>query len=364
MKDHLKTKKQLIDELGALRRSIARMGSEEPLKLITDQIPGLLAYVNKDQHYVYVNQAYANWYGLSKEEIIGKKVKDVLNEESYPRAIKHIRSVLQGKEVTYENVAFKNGNLRTVKTRYIPHFNKQGKVIAFLAMVEDITDQKQAKEALRESEERYRAIFERAADSIVLIDPETGTIIEFNERAHKTLGYSRKEFDKIRISDFEIIENNKEVMKHLRKVIDEGPVTFETKHKTKKGEIRDILISASTISIGGRCLIQGIWRDITERKRIEEALVYRSEFERRITAVSSLLVNLPPDKIDDGIIQAIQSIGEFSNVDRGYVFLFNDNETRMNNTHEWCICAYGSRCVSRYFVAAGQINTVSFFPSG
>jgi PAS domain S-box-containing protein len=126
--------------------------------------------------------------------------------------------------------------------------------------------------ALRDSEEKYRAIFEQAADSVVLIDTETGTLTEFNARAHESLGYTREEFRKLKITDFEIIESAEQVGEHIEKIIRQGGDTFETKHRTKSGEIRDILVSSKAISIGGRDFVQSIWRDITDRKRAEEAL--------------------------------------------------------------------------------------------
>jgi len=126
--------------------------------------------------------------------------------------------------------------------------------------------------ALRESEERYRALFEQAADSIVLIDSETGALVEFNERTHRSLGYSRKEFEKLKIPDFEVIESAEEVAVHIKNVIEEGSDIFETKHLTKSGEIRDIWVSSRAITIGEKNFIQSIWRDIGDLKRAKEEL--------------------------------------------------------------------------------------------
>lgn len=77
-------------------------------------------------------------------------------------------------------------------------------------------------------------------------------------------------------------------------------------------------------------------QEIIERQRIEEALRYRVEFEKLITTISTHFINLAPNEIDNGINQALQAIGEFVNVDCSYVFLFTDDDTRMNNTYEWC----------------------------
>jgi PAS domain S-box-containing protein len=149
----------------------------------------------------------------------------------------------------------------------------------------------QATHALRESEERYRAIFEQAADSIVLIDAETGALVEFNDRAHESLGYTREEFEKLKIPDFEIVESAEEVAKHIETVIKEGADTFETKQGTKSGEVRDVLISVRAISVHGRNLVQGIWRDITERRHLEEQV----RQQERMAAVGQLAGGIAHD---------------------------------------------------------------------
>ena len=130
----------------------------------------------------------------------------------------------------------------------------------------------QSESELRESEERHRAIFEQAAESIVLVEAETGALAEFNDRAHENLGYTREEFKKLKLPDFEVIESAEEVAKHIEKIIKEGTDVFETKHRTKDGEVRDVQISSRVISIGGRKFVQSMWRDVTERKRAQQQI--------------------------------------------------------------------------------------------
>jgi PAS domain S-box-containing protein len=154
-----------------------------------------------------------------------------------------------------------------------------------LSLIRQIVARKLAEEALQESEERYRAIFEQAADSIVLIDVETGVLVNFNEQAYKNLGYTLEEFQKLKIPDFEVTQSAEEVAKHIEKIIKEGSDNFEAKHRTKSGEVRDIQVSARAISIRGRNFVQSIWRDITDRKRAEEE---RRELEQRAQLTSRL----------------------------------------------------------------------------
>ena len=80
---------------------------------------------------------------------------------------------------------------------------------------------------IEESEERYRAIFEQAADAVVLIDAETGVLVEFNDTAYRNLGYTREEFGTLSIPDLEDVESGEEVTRHLGQILRAGTNTFE-----------------------------------------------------------------------------------------------------------------------------------------
>ncbi len=138
--------------------------------------------------------------------------------------------------------------------------------------LKQVLKERQLLNALEDSEKRYRTLFEQAADSIVLIDAETETLAEFNHRAHENLGYTSREFANLTLSDFEASETPDEAAEHIQKVVQSGSDTFETKHRTKSGKIRDIQVSSCAMPIGRRKFIQSIWRDITEIKRAQETL--------------------------------------------------------------------------------------------
>ncbi len=76
--------------------------------------------------------------------------------------------------------------------------------------------------------------------------------------------------------------------------------------------------------------------EITERKRAEEALKSQLKLEKLVASISTGFINLPPDRIDEGINRALETIGTFFGVDRSYLFLLRDNGKMMDNTHEWC----------------------------
>ncbi|HUW84511.1 MAG TPA: PAS domain S-box protein [Phycisphaerae bacterium] len=174
----------------------------------------------------------------------------------------------------------------------------------------DITERRRAEAALRESEHRYRTLFEQAADSILLIDPHTGGLVDFNERAYQLLGYTRDEFARLIVSDLEGSDTVDQVRRHAAMLLREGEEVFETTHKTKSGEIRDVLVSARMLTIRGRQLIQAIFRDVTERKRVEREL--RSAERRYRHIVETVPVMLwSQDMVNDRILFVSSSCKAF-----------------------------------------------------
>ena len=143
----------------------------------------------------------------------------------------------------------------------------------------DITESRQVK-ALKDAEIRYHVLFEQSPYGILLVHPETGSVIEANEITSRQLGYTRDEFAGLKISDYEATEDPAEVAGHMQKIVGEGSDDFETLHRTKSGEIRNIHVWVKTLSLDDHVYFYTIFQDITERKRMEEA---NEAYSREIT---------------------------------------------------------------------------------
>ncbi|WP_219904762.1 ATP-binding protein [Stenomitos frigidus] len=117
--------------------------SEEQLRLITNALPVLIAYVDDRQQYRFNNQAYCDWLGRSPGEIYQSHLQAVWGEDCYQRMQPHVEAALSGQIVTYENeIALKDHSCRPVSVTYIPHFNEHSTVIGFFALASDISDHK------------------------------------------------------------------------------------------------------------------------------------------------------------------------------------------------------------------------------
>jgi PAS domain S-box-containing protein len=156
----------------------------------------------------------------------------------------------------------------------------------YLIMVQDVTDQVRAEEALRESEERYRTFFDQAGDSILISDPLTSEILDFNRQAHESLGYSEEEFRNLKLWEIDIVEDEAAIEERMVEIAEKGSLVFESKHKTKTGEIKDVRVSTRIVMHRDRMINQAIITDITDSKIAEEAL--RESEERYRTLVETI----------------------------------------------------------------------------
>ena len=117
---------------------------------------------------------------------------------------------------------------------------------------------------LRNDEIRYRTLFEQSPDGILLIDPRTALPVEFNDTACRQLGYGRDEFARLRISDYEAAETAEATKRHMDAILDTGHDSFETRHRTKQGDIKAVHVTVQKIELSGQPVMHCIFRDVTQ----------------------------------------------------------------------------------------------------
>lgn len=135
-----------------------------------------------------------------------------------------------------------------------------------------LTGQIRSAEYLRETEERYRILFEQSLDGILIVDPETTLPIAFNDTACRQLGYSREEFSKRRIADHDTSETPEGVARHVEEALKGRNVAFETRHRRRDGEIRNVKVIIQPMEESGKTVLSMIFRDITEARHAEEKI--------------------------------------------------------------------------------------------
>ncbi|MBK9967399.1 MAG: PAS domain S-box protein, partial [Holophagales bacterium] len=130
-------------------------------------------------------------------------------------------------------------------------------------------ERRAAEQALRVREEVFSSIVGQALDAIALVDAGTGRFVEFNEAAHRNLGYSREDFAGLGIDDIQAGQSRDETGLVIGKMLGLGSADFETRHRHRSGAIRSVHVRARLLTLQERPHIAAVWTDITERKGAE-----------------------------------------------------------------------------------------------
>lgn len=146
------------------------------------------------------------------------------------------------------------------------------------------------KEQIIENELKWRKLFEALPEGIVVLHAETMVAVEFNRTAHEQLGYSAEEFADLKVSDYEAIESMEETRRRVKAIMESGSDSFETVHRKKDGILINVWVNTVLMQLKETFYIIAVFRDITDRKQVEEELDRKSSFLRT-------LVNTIPDLI-------------------------------------------------------------------
>jgi len=235
-----------------------------------DVITELVSLHDTNYKLLKVNKAFTDAFHSTHDEVIGKQCYEIIHETKEPLHNCPCKHALELKKPVIRESYKPLLDLHLEITAY-PLFDDKNNFKGMLHFMKNITGRRLAEEALSHSEKRYQVLFDQSPDGILLIDGE-GKIVEFNEMAHRQLGYSREEFAKLRLSDIDPVEKPEEIQARIKQVFMDGKAKFEVIQRTKQGELRNVYVIAQIFPSSGRNIFHAIWRDITERKKIEEEL--------------------------------------------------------------------------------------------
>jgi two-component system, sensor histidine kinase len=216
-----------------------------------------------------INAKWLQMLGYTRDEIIGRTTIELgiwANSDKRPGVIRRLRSEGSLREVPNEFVT-KSGEIR--------HALWSGEVIEYggksvlLSLVYDITERKRVEESLSVSEEKFRAVFEGAMESIYLQNLQ-GRFLDVNRNAYEQLGYSKDEM--LQMTPLDIDANASLVPERIQRILDDGSLSFETFLVCKDGSIFSGEINSKVIQYGGENIILTVVRDVTERKKLELSL--------------------------------------------------------------------------------------------
>jgi len=158
-------------------KELALHQSEQQLRLITDNLPALVSYMDSGQHYLWVNKTYISWWGTKHHDVMGKSMREVLGEEYYAKILQHIETVLTGKPVTFES-EIKHPTLgpRDVLVNYVPDIAEDS-VRGYFVLANDVTDHR--KTLMRAKQDR--ATLEHVSRVATMSELATSLAHELNQ---------------------------------------------------------------------------------------------------------------------------------------------------------------------------------------
>ena len=266
--------------------------SEERFRRTFDESPIGAAMSTPDFHFIRTNTTMRKMLGYSEDEFSRLTFKDITHPDDMARDVEGIMRLNRGEIQTYETdkrYLCKNGEViwGHLSTSAIRDGDR---LLYYVPLIVDITKRKQAEEKLSDEISRRTQLFSQTPIGIVLFDPVTTDILDFNAIAHQQLGYTRDEFAMLKLGDIEQQETAEETQKHIKQITASGCEEFETVQRTKQGETRCVQVIAHPITISGRTVFQCIWNDITERKKFEKALQESEEKFRNLAEQSPNII--------------------------------------------------------------------------
>lgn len=171
--------REQTEELAAAnRKAVAR---ESELRLIMDTTPALISYLNADFRYRWVNKNYEHWFGYTLGKVKGQYIWDVLGSDAWRTIEPYVRRAIAGELVQFETVIpYQGAGSRWVNVTYTPDLDETGAVQGLITYVLDLTQGRQAEEALLQSRAKLDAALASMTDAVVIVDAE-GRYIEFND---------------------------------------------------------------------------------------------------------------------------------------------------------------------------------------
>ncbi|HPI76028.1 MAG TPA: PAS domain S-box protein, partial [bacterium] len=334
---------EVIEEL---RKEISnRRRMEEDLRDSRDRLettlkamPDILFEVNLEGRIVGYHAASADRLYAPPEAFIGKKTTDVLPPEAAEALNKAVNKTFETGEksaATY-SLPYPDGEMYFEAIHSLKGDLKSPNRTV-ISVVRDITQRRRAEQSLRESELRYRLTMDSMADAIHVVD-RNFNIVLFNKTMKEWNARSGLPTDIAGRSIFDVFSFlDDSVREEYESVFTVGNMMLSEEINEIGGET--IITETRKIPIFEKdavARVVTVMRDVTTRRRAEEALRYNFDFQSVVMDISAGFVGVGADNLDAALNDALKRLGEFLQVDRSYLFRVSEDGLFVDNTHEWC----------------------------
>ncbi|MFP4475746.1 MAG: PAS domain S-box protein [Desulfatibacillaceae bacterium] len=251
----------------------ALRASEARFRAIAENAMDWIFCKDTDLRYTYVNPAMANALGMEINDILKGTADELFDERTVELTMRSDLKALEG-DVSINDVNIKiRGDIRAFHLIKVPLRDDDGSIRGVSGIVRDVTEKRRAEQALQESERKYRALFEQMADAAFVADAETGILLDVNRQAETLMGMGRKRLVGLHQSALHPRNHEKRYKDIFRHHVEQGRGTsIETFIQRADGAHVPVVIDATLMEMGGRRVVIGLFRDLTEQRKLETQL--------------------------------------------------------------------------------------------
>jgi PAS domain S-box-containing protein len=254
-----------------------RDGRLQEYERVLETLDEMIVVVNRDHRYVLANRAFLRYRGMTKDQVAGRHVSDILDHAAYEKMVKpKLDESFRGKVVDYEmNYTYPQVGERNLAITYLPVESPAG-IDRVAAVLRDITDSKRTAARLEESEKRFRAVHDRAPVGIGIVDSATGKFLQVNPKYCEIVGRTQEEMLRLRFQDITHPADEETSMGKATQLRDEQIHDYDLEKRYVRPDGRVIWVNVSVVPMWepGEVVRQhiAIVQDVTERRRAEEEL--------------------------------------------------------------------------------------------
>lgn len=264
----LYTTEQERPEKSAAHKTAPANQIPEHMLTILDNMTELVVYQDLNNSILWANKSAADSVNQTMEELIDRTCYEVWHQRAEPCTGCPVLKSFKTGRLEQNEMSTPDGQFWLV--RGVPVRNGKGNIVGAIETTLNITDRKITEQALTYELTRRRILIDQSSDGMVVLD-QTGKVYESNQRFTEMLGYTPEEMLNLYVWDWDDTAAQEQIMEMVR-AIDEKGQYIESVHRRKDGTKYDVAISSNAAIIAGQKLILCVCRDITERKRIEQAL--------------------------------------------------------------------------------------------
>lgn len=245
--------------------------SEEKFRTLFETSIDALFIVDLNGNLLDINKTAYERLGYTKEEMLSMPLSKLDSPEFAAILQNRIKYMQEHGKGVFESVHLKkDGSMMPVEINAKMIDFEESKVI--FSVIRDITERKQAESALKQSEEKFRTLFESSLDALFIFDLN-GNLIDINKTAYQRLGYTKEEMLSMNLYQIDHPDFTDGIPERMELMKQHGHAVFELAHLKKDGSVMPVEINAQYMEFQGRQVFFSIIRDITERKKAEEKII-------------------------------------------------------------------------------------------